>query len=186
MNNFCVDLRLNIPLFSDNEYVDALKHKPHYLIDIKYLSLEIRNFFDSKNLTILMCESFYRRPHQLQLYQVHKDGMNFTDVAKMNWVFQGEDSLMNWYTSTADQPNVNQTLYGTEYYYYNRDTLELVHSQRVGFPSLVQVGLPHDITTGDEERLCVSIMLGNKNSYEYIKFNDALTIFNDYISYIIV
>jgi len=179
MNNFCVDLNINIPLFKKEEYSQYYKCRSHSRVGVNTLNPEILEFFDSKNLEIVLCEAFYRKPTDIKHDNVHKDAMYINDATKINWVFGGEDSLMNWYEPITPVFNINRSQIGIEYIYYDRKNLNLLHSQSVGFPSLVQVGIPHDITIGITDRLCISTFFKQKESKEYIPFLNAIELFSD-------
>lgn len=182
MNNFCVDLNMDIPLFKKESYSQYYKTRSHSRVNIKLLNPEILEMFDSKNLEIVLCEAFYRKPTDIKHDAIHKDAMHITDATKINWVFDGHDSLMNWYEPVTPVYNISRSQIGVEYIYYDRSNLNLVHSQTVGFPSLVQVGMPHDITMGLADRLCISTFFKQKGSKEYISFSNAIELFSEYLT----
>lgn len=181
MNDFCVDLNINIPLFKVDVLSHYYKRIPHSRVNLDFLNPAIIDLFTSNNLEITLCEAFYRKPTDIIHDTVHKDAMHITDATKINWVFGGDDTMMNWYKPINPIFNVNHSQIGVEYINYDRSNLSLIHSQRVGFPSLVQVGIPHDITMGLTDRLCISTFFKEKGSTEYIAFSNAIKLFNNFI-----
>jgi hypothetical protein len=65
---------------------------------------------------------------------------------------------------------------------YNKDEVTLVHRQSVKFPSIVQVGIPHNIFNPDEDRFCVSIMLRKKTDNNNLTMSNAVNLFSNYIT----
>ena len=181
MNNYCIDLNLNIPFFNDEKYVYQLKidNKRHQRIDHANINPEIFEFFKSKNLKIGLAESFFRRPGDPFNPEIHKDAINFTDASKINWVYDSGDSVMEWYKPINNNIKTNKTAIGVSYEYYDIADLELVHTQHVGFPSLVQVGLPHNIANITSDRLCISVLFIDIETSSYIPFEKAKMIFQN-------
>ena len=128
-------------------------------------------------LEIQVFETFYCHPNKTG--GVHTDA-NGGDITKINWIVCDGDSVMNWY---AVKPNVvkipTPNTLNTLYTQYSSNEIELIHSQQVNFPSIVQAGVPHDITNGDKDRWCLSLVLA-KNG-KRIKMAEALEIFKPYL-----
>jgi hypothetical protein len=82
------------------------------------------------------------------------------DFAKMNWVFGGKDSTMNWYEPIVSDKPVETTLGNRNYIYYNTNEVnhKLSHTIGIDRPSVVQVGVPHNSTNYFEHRYCVSLV----------------------------
>ena len=67
---------------------------------------------------------------------------------------------MHWYKLKVELvTDVKINSIGKPYYVYTRNQVKREHSQVVGKPSLVQVGVPHNISTGEEDRLCISLVI---------------------------
>lgn len=196
MNNYCVDLNLDLPLFNSNlAPVDFLKSKPiwannvhtnrklahHFMLDVAIdLSKEIHDFFNSFNFRIVVAEVFYTYPNGIG--SIHSDLNKSGDYSKINWAFGGIGSAMNWY-SVNDRTvgSINTTTINSYSIHYPIESVELVHSQAVGCPSLVQVGCPHHIVNAGEERFCLSIVFHNAISNKRPTMAEALEIFKNYI-----
>lgn len=182
MNEYCIDLDLDLPLFNSAlNPVEFLKQHyqitNHFQVDIKDISDELKSFFTNQNLSIKQIEIFYRRPNNVG--NIHSDTEIVGDYSKLNWVYG--DGIMNWYKTTKDYTPTVLTTTSIKSYalYYKTSEVELVHSQKVGQPSLVQVGVPHNVINGASERFCVSI------EFEFNKirptFAEAQLLFKDYI-----
>ena len=105
------------------------------------------------------------------------------DYAKLNWVYGGDNSVMNWYkiNSNYTQPLLNTTNINSYALYYKTDEVDLIHSQTIGLPSLVQVGCPHNVVNGSTERFCISLVFENSISKKRLTFNEAVALFKNYI-----
>jgi len=89
------------------------------------------------------------------------------DYVKINFMFGGDSSLMNWYTpnenSVAIKSNSHNT--GSPAERFIRSEVTHVHSATINYPSLVQVGIPHDITNNtieDRYVICLVPICNNK------------------------
>ena len=87
---------------------------------------------------------------------------------------------MHWYKTKNDIPIVQKiNTIGKEYSKYSIDEVELCYSEPIGKPSIVQVGVPHNITNPIEERLCICLVI-TKNRTR-VTMQDALDIFKSEI-----
>jgi len=182
MNDFCINLHFpDIPLFKEQQFLSILKTKNHHRIDPNDLHPAMHLEFNKLGLEIVFVESFFKTPFQEN--RIHKDAPGYTDATKINWVFDGMGSTMNWYEPKNDKvlPLQDITSIGVQYSYYQRPDLNLLHSQQVLSPSIVQVGIPHDITMGPDYRHCISAFFKIQNTNEYITFNESKDLFKDYI-----
>lgn len=195
MNDYCVDLNLALPLFNSNlPPIDFLKSRPswasnvhtnrklahHFMLDITNdISKELHTFFNSFNFRIVVAEVFYTYPNGVG--NIHSDLNKQGDYSKINWVFGGKSSIMNWYR-VKDQTigSINTTTINSYSIHYPDDSVDLVHSQVVGCPSLVQVGCPHHIVNASEERFCLSIVFHDAISNKRPTMAEALEIFKSY------
>ena len=180
MNNYCVDLNFAFGPFKNDFDISTLKNKNHSKIDNLDLNTEFVDLVDRMGLKIQLAECFYRKPYTQS--QIHRDVKGTESATKINWIFGGDNSLMNWYTPVTDIIRTAVTTIGITYIYYEKSDVKLAHTQKVGFPSLLEVALPHDITMGNEERICVSIVLKYKDREAYPTFAESTKIFKDYIN----
>ena len=187
MTKYCADLELSIPLFKSTlNPIEFLKlNNPtsarHYKISNELLSDEVVKFFTDHRLTINFVEVFYR-PAGVNSY-IHIDTQEPGDYVKLNWVFGGEGSIMCWYAIKENCKGTPQkTSISTYAIHYSLDDVMLLHSQTVGQPTLVQVGIPHSVNNNNlTERFCVSIIFGHTAQLGRPTFNSVYEIFKNYI-----
>lgn len=167
---FCVDLSLPFYPLQSNVQLE----KRHANLDfVTQVNPELVNWVYSLGLQIQVFETFYCHPNKTG--GIHTDAQG-GDITKINWIICNGPSVMNWYTvndNIVKQPEQNSL--NTLYTKYNSNEVTLVHSQEVKFPSIVQAGVPHDITNGEHDRWCLSLVLANNG--KRIKMSEALSIF---------
>lgn len=162
MNNFYF-LNIDIPLFKEGiTFQDIPKTSIAVIDKEKYLNEKMFMFFDSLDLKIFFVETFFKTlEHQ---GGIHIDGSG-GDYAKLNWVFGGGDSKMCWYEPLDKTSKIKiKTSTGTSCISYSRDQVNEIERTVIKNPTLVQVGIPHNIIDVTEDRYCVSILYRNKNN----------------------
>jgi hypothetical protein len=194
MNRFSADLKFDIPLLKPEVDISQFYGILHYAVDIEQcVNKEFIEFFESihPDLGIGFVESFYLPPFDKSA--IHIDQLDATqtilsDFTKINWVYHGEDALMNWYMPLNSNSGFQKigaitsaTGESNRYRFYNESEVEKVHSQRVNFPSLVQTGIPHDVRTSTHHRLCFSMSFGFKSQYRRLNWQESTDILKDYL-----
>ena len=178
MNPYCNSVNIPVlPLHGLNPIDQTVNHTK---IDDKFISPKFIEFLDKLNLAVGWAVLFYREPNSR--WPIHTDCSD-NDRAKINWVYNGEDSKMNWYTLTNSAKNKppGKTTIGTLYYHYIPDEVILAHSETITGTCLVQAGVPHDVITQTQPRHCVSISPCHKESRKFLTMNEALVFFKDYL-----
>jgi hypothetical protein len=155
------------------------------LIDNNDLNPKLIDIMDNVGIKIPRAESFYSKPFYLQ--QIHTDNLG-GDYIKLNYVYSGFNSTMSWY-SVKDSQHKLDIRYTpdlhTEFIHFKYHDVELVDRVKIGARStLVQVGCPHSITNGNEYRLCVSLILIDKNTGARLSMSDAVNRLSQYIGQI--
>jgi hypothetical protein len=126
-----------------------------------HINPEMLDFLAELNIFSNHCELFYSIPNLFS--NIHVD-IKHGDFTKLNWVYGGTNSVMNWYRPKS--PHI--TTVNTSYVKYHRDDVELLHSASLGSPSVVQAGVPHNIVNSTEDRYCISLVLASvKNNKPY-------------------
>jgi hypothetical protein len=179
MNNYCADLNFNFKPFDDDFDIGQLKIKAHSRIEAEDMNQQFIDLLDKLGLKINMVECFYRKAWGKS--GIHRDIRGTDSATKINWVYGGARSSMNWYRAVNNVEKTSVTGLGVTYTYYEKQDVELLHSQRIGFPSLLEIAVPHDITMADEERICVSVVLQYKHNNDYPTFVESLDLFHDYL-----
>jgi hypothetical protein len=171
---FCIDLTLPFQPLLPNVQLE----KRHANLDRStQVTPELLAWVNDLGLEVQVFESFYCYPNKTG--GIHTDAQG-GDITKINWIVCDGASTMNWYAVKDSvvkhpKPNSLNTLYTT----YDPNEVTLVHSQEVKFPSIVQAGVPHDITNGNNDRWCLSLVLAKNN--KRIKMSTALEIFKPWI-----
>ena len=182
MNKYCA--YLNIPFSLFKEHVDPLQ-----LPKIRHFKLDKDEFINDKliiwftflKLEIHLIEVFYTPPNITGGIHIDVTGGDYT---KLNWQFGGKDSVMNWYSET--ETNFSKkgiTSIGSSYISVDADTAIKVHSQSIQNPSLVQVGIPHNIENFSEDRWVVSVVYKYPIDNYIIRptWKRSLSLFNEYL-----
>ena len=180
MQNFSF-LNLNISLFKEGITVDDLPRSNISILDQKkYLNNEIFKFFDLLNLNLFLVEVFYKSPGDTG--GIHVDVI-IGDFTKLNWVYGGGDSKMNWYKPFDNKHIVLQkTTANTPYISYSRHQVEKIEDTIIKNPTLVQVGVPHDVSNVTEDRFCISFVFRDNITNRRLTMAESLERFKDYIS----
>jgi hypothetical protein len=126
---------------------------------------------------------FYTPPGQQ--CGIHIDGYGVTDRACVNFILGGVGSLMHWYKlrPEVELPDQSATQAGTPYTLYEPDQVEHVYSHAVKWPSIVQTGVPHNITNHTHgPRWCISCDISYKDTPEAgLTMAQALEVFKKWI-----
>jgi hypothetical protein len=181
MNKYCADLTFNFPCIKKSFDFTKYKGIPHSSLTVDIFENEFIKLVDNMGLKITWVEIFHATPKESRVYAVHTDNTG-GDYVKINWVAGGKGSLMQWYDVNPGiikepiKTNINSF-----YVSYTPDEVKCVHSQSIKFPSIVQVGIPHNIYNPDEDRFCVSIMLRKKTDNNRLTMNNAVNLFSNFI-----
>jgi len=186
-NIYVKDVKFNFKLNTD--YLDQCKKAlsdPNFLAVFRVTDFDTDfiELLDSLNISILGAEVVYTPPNARG--QIHIDMQYHVKptVAKMNWVFDGAGSVMNWYEKK--NPGVVEevrTLPSGESYIFVEDTqCNVVWSHAVAQPSLVNAGILHTVVNSNEPRWCISHALYDKDQQQALQFQDAITKFAPWIT----
>ena len=198
MNNYCVPLDIDLKIFnSDLHPVDAVKSLPewtdkrftspwgnkHIRVPRDFINNTFIDFFKNRGIHLIGVEIFYTVPKGSNI--VHSDVEPLSDVAKINWVYGGIDSKMEWYRPNSNyNPAVkhnNLTKVNSPTLNFLKEEVDLVHVQYVESPSIVQVGCPHNMINGSTERFCISTIFANINTGKRITMSEATELFKEFL-----
>ena len=179
MKNFYF-LNLDIPLFKEGiTFLDIPKNSIAIIDKEKYLNEKIFMFFDSLDLKIFFVETFFKIPGQAGGIHIDSIGGDYT---KLNWVFGGGDSKMGWYKPIDKKLKpIFKSPTGTPFILYTRNQVTELEKTVIKNPTLVQVGVPHNVFDVTEDRFCVSILFKNKISDQRPTMNESVQLFKKYI-----
>ena len=178
MTNYCTLLNLNInPVSIDHNY---LKEKYQTRIELTQLNLELITLLKNHGIEITYAESFYSPPGLVQ--QIHTDEFG-GDYVKINFIYGGIGSQMHWYQikKTAESQVIKKTSTNTNYISWSPDQVDLVESNSLNYPGLVQAGCPHNITNKDQHRLCITVVLCDEISTKRLTMSEAQLKLNKFL-----
>jgi len=200
MNNYCIQLNLDLKIFNSNlhpvdfiktlaEWSDERFTKPtgskHFRVPPKYLNQDFVDFFKNRNLVLAHVEVFYTVPDGKA--GIHCDIPELGDIGKINWVYGGEGSEMRWfqvnnsYDPSAIDSRDTPTAIGGPAFKITRKEVDKVHAQFVQCPSLVQVGQPHSMKNGPHDRFCIGAIFEDINTRKGIPMDQAIDIFKEFV-----
>jgi hypothetical protein len=172
MRNLCVNLNFNIDVFKTEFDLFSLPKIRFQLLGIDTINPKLIDLLLNNNIEIRAIEVFYSEPNFGG--GIHSDGIGDegNDVTKLNYIFGGKNSLMHWYKL---KPNARKIILDTEkdtpyINYYNEDTVR-IHSAKVGFPSIVQVAVPHNVRNFSEPRYCVCLVIHDAITKKRLPFD---------------
>lgn len=171
MTSYAFHLNLPVPHPLKNKSVlkyGISEYEPSSWFDsLDNLSEEFLTFLDELGLTMTYPALIFYTPERQDI-PVHIDGVEISDRVVMNWCVGGLDSQMQWFKLKND--NISEakvTTAGTPYTRYNLDEVELLHTDVVKWPSIVQTGIPHRITNyGNQKRWVISCDISFKSNPE--------------------
>jgi hypothetical protein len=178
MKNLCVDLNFKFPLFKNERLKEKYKER-HKKIDLLDINEEFFELIKNKNLTINHAQVFYLTPFSSM--EIHRDKEFLQDFPKMNFVFGGKESVMQWFEPRSESVKkiIKLTPLEIPYISYNIADLKLIYRHTISQPSIIQAGIPHNVVNFIEPRQCFSFVFTNENG-NYLTFKDLVTLFEDY------
>lgn len=112
-------------------------------------SLEAHSFFNSFGYRIDGCEYFYFRPNFSM--GIHIDGSLYCRKAKFNWAVGGNHSFRFFEPlSSGSSDGVTNNANSPYSLMFNEQDVEEKANRTTGSPSLVCVGVPHQVVNGSE------------------------------------
>jgi len=174
---FCRDLTINAPVLQSSFQLPVFNEPKHLRPDTaSLLSEEIIEFFLSKDI-IVGSELFFVPPFINS--NIHADDVG--DIIKFNWIFGGSGSAMQWWKPKVEKPVV-YTEHKSPTIRYATNEVDLLHSAVIKQPSMVQVGIPHNVKNKAENRWCVSVIPLFKITRQRLTWADGIQLFSDYIT----
>jgi len=178
----CVNINLDINPLREGLDIKSYGTKRHIKIPVTDINHDLILFLKTLNLTVVWTELFYTP--SFYFTTVHTDydsGAIEGDYTKLNYIFGGKDSLMYWWRPKPGVSNmVEDTAIDSQYIDYKISEVDLIDEQQVKFPSIVQVGIPHNIRNFEESRYCLSLVLRTQNNTR-LTMAESIEIFKQYL-----
>lgn len=185
-----IDLHFNTTLNFDPFIIPAEDLPINYwnLIPKDMINKDLLNFLSERGIYINIISSFYEE--YTKSYEpncaIHSDCHGIGDMTKLIWLW-GDHEIF-WFAYKANIPMECDILENDEspentvrkFTEFDQDKVEKIYSSKIGFPSLIQVGIPHQVITLGGVRRSLSMVLEDCNG-NFITMNDAKIIFKDMI-----
>jgi hypothetical protein len=117
----------------------------------------------------------------------HIDLGNFSDLCKINWVFGGQGSKMNWYLPKKNDcrgTTLKSNTVGTFINVFHTDDLLEVYSTEITGPALMHVGIPHNVCNRNSpERWAITTTYKDRVTGQVLTFQQAKHKLKDYIDF---
>ena len=125
-------------------------------------------------------ELFYIPPSHT--IPVHADGKHQDNKVKLNFQYRGNESTMKWYTPTASVAiETDNPMQLGPYALIKETDAVLVHTAKIGQPSLVNAGVFHSVENGTDHRWTVSIPIWNLDTMSNLQWADAVDKFQPWL-----
>lgn len=149
-------------------------------INFRDINVEFLSLLNRKKLYLTHAESFYKPPSSRNSYP-HLDSFP-GDIVKINWIYHGQDSTMNWLSLLPGKSLIKSvTSINTTFYHANEYDTVIEESCFLHSPSLVQVGVLHNISNHKEDRYCLSFCISDKLTRKFVGFDKAKEVLEEYI-----
>lgn len=175
---YSLDLQINVSLLRKGFVLERFKEPKHLRPPTDTIvSDDMFKFFDSLDLTI-GSEIFFTPP--MAHTTIHADGHE--DIIKLNWIIGGAGSIMQWWKPRNENPIV-YTEHNSPTIRYKISEVSLLHTAVIAQPSMVQVGIPHNILNSAEHRWCISLIPVRKSNKTRLTWAEGLEIFGRYATH---
>lgn len=179
MNELYCPLLLPVYPFKNFNKIKFIKQRQS-ILEHNTLSDEYFDFLNKLNIKLNHIEIFVSMPNKY--YTIHKDQHDKDDFPKLNFIFDGKGSKMNWYKPKETCfPSLSTTDVGSPFISYKLQDVDLIFSHEIYSTSLVQAGVPHNVTS-PTLRWSVSTVYTTKDN-KLLSWNEICSIFNDYSFY---
>ena len=175
----CVNLNLDISPLKEGLDIKSYGNGSHTKIPLNDINNDLISLLSTLNLTVVFAESFYTAPFAFK--PIHIDTPHLSDYIKLNYIYGGKNSLMYWWKPKFNTPKEpSKTAIDIPYIGYTIDEVELIDEQPVKFPSIVQVGIPHNVRNSEEPRYCLSLVLYKQDNTR-LTMAESIEIFKQYL-----
>ena len=177
MSLFDIALDDQTPLFNSGYQLPHFEERQHINIDLININPYWINLIQTHDIEVYRVELFYGPENLPYTMGIHTD-RSYGDWGKINWVFGGAGSQMHWYKPLSSASReVKATAVHSNYNLFEPEEVRLIYSATISSPSIVQVGLPHNITTPGNERWCYSMVMRDKHTNDNVTFHRLKKIF---------
>jgi hypothetical protein len=177
---YWADLNINFPFVKpDLELKSSGYEYVNPLALTKFVTNDFISFIFKHGLGIKTRALFYTPPNFEG--PIHIDGLP-GDYVKINFHLKPCQSKMNWYyvKDPNNIPEFRQTPLNSNYINYDDpNDVEFVASHEFQKPTILQVGVPHNVTNGNQPRYTISLGIHYKG--QAVTMDQAKDIFHKFL-----
>lgn len=176
MNDFCLPFDHDFVLPTKEDIFPNGKFMIQKKFKADLLDKKIIDWLAKENISISWIEVAYKIPLpatiKFSMYgNIHSDGIELDDKAKINFIIGGQDSRMIWY-KTPDHYTLNKTSIRTDSLRPDTDDLEEIHSASFS-AALVNAGKFHSVENEYETRIAIQCIINDSITGERLQFPEA-------------
>ena len=165
-------------LYGDD--IPTLRENHHVRIQPEHIDPQLVGWLKDLGLYVVVAEYFYTAPNKS--LAPHCDTVELSNVVKLNWMYGGDDSTMDWYEMKPNRPLPQyETIINTKFSIPAVDDIILKQSIKIGKPSLINVGQVHGVRNGKQPRYVYSFVIGVTATQQRLEWDQAKEIFVKYI-----
>jgi hypothetical protein len=166
---YAVDITIPVSPLADYSVLNQTSNEPEiWFAKTEDVDTSFTLWLDQQGLVMTYPPLIFYTPAGQQC-GIHIDGYAVSDRACVNFILGGAGSLMHWYKLQEGQEISEQvaTQAGTPYTLYDPHQVKHVFSHAVKWPTIVQTGVPHNITNHTHgPRWCISCDISYKDKPE--------------------
>lgn len=185
MNNLYCELKLPFNLVTPDfpkqegtfEHLTELSMFSHSKETLDPLLLTL---ISDLGMVVYWSEVFYNPPYTD--VPVHVDTNHLSNMCKINIHIGNPQCTIKWYRPLPDFVDKIplRTPLNTEYLMYDKNEVEVIHSQVINHISLMNAGVPHSFENNTPDPSWILSIVLFKDGFN-AQFDEALDLFKDYI-----
>ena len=171
-NIYCAHLNFDIDTSPLEKIKQSCNKTELMILEYPRVDENLKHFLKQFQIVISRAEVFHT-PAKAKL-PIHVDMEEFSNIVKLNWVIGGGEMVW-WKPKDNTVLRHHTTPIGTKYLLFDESECNEVYRQKVGWPSLVNAGVPHSVDNHtDESRWCISHNIHCSITGEQLQWQDAI------------
>lgn len=170
---YCKPITIPYDPILDTKIITNIQRQ-HVKFTVSQLNPKFIEYLKSLNIHISFVEVFYIKPNTTT--DIHLDASP-GDITKINYIYGGENSQMIWYVPNNSNGGEKKiTCINSSYVSFTENEVTPIYADNLNSPSIVQVGIPHNIINGNQIRHCLSMVI--TENYKRITMARAIELFS--------